>query len=207
MTCLSSFMKAETVRILARLLPAPQSRAPVHSLLRTAAQENLPLILHWLHLRCVFFPFRCFSLLLLVAIFPWYLTVDWSFASGKWNTCAWGLSLRSICAALFNLGCWTLIYSIPQRCLIREARLNCTSAGPYGHESRFLLWLAGALCCNSFYLVRGVTFSFINWLFAVVCWSSSALAIAEGWVLDLLSELTCLQWCFCSSTEKHLRKL
>lgn len=76
MSCLSSFMKAETVRILARLPPAPQSRAPVRSLLRTAAQENLPLILQWVHLRCVFFPFRCFSLLLLVTFFS--LLSEWT---------------------------------------------------------------------------------------------------------------------------------
>lgn len=162
MSCLSSFMKAETVRILARLPPAPQSRAPVRSLLRTAAQENLPLILQWVHLRCVFFPFRYFSLLLLVTFFSPGIWVDWSCASGKWNTCAWGLSLCSICAALFSLRCWTLIYSIPQRCLTREAKLNHTSAGPYGRDSRFLLWLTGFLCWNSFYLVRAVTFSFMS---------------------------------------------
>lgn len=59
-SCVFSFLKAGTVRIQARLPPAPLSRAPVHSLLRAAAQENLPLTLLWLHLRCVSLPFRGF---------------------------------------------------------------------------------------------------------------------------------------------------
>ncbi|XP_075023769.1 MLX-interacting protein isoform X5 [Calonectris borealis] len=46
----AGIVRAETVRIQAKLPPAPLSRAPVHSLPRTAAQENLPLTLIWLHI-------------------------------------------------------------------------------------------------------------------------------------------------------------
>lgn len=131
-------MKAETVRIQAKLPPAPLSRAPVHSLPRTAPQENLPLTLIWLHLRCVSFPLRCFSLpcSYFSALMSECGLQRVNCASGTVEYLCLRLSLHCICAALFNLKCQTLIIcSAPQGCVTRGARLNCTSAGPYGHDS------------------------------------------------------------------------
>lgn len=119
-----------------------------------------------------------------------------------WNTCAWGLSLRSICAALFNLRCWTLICSIPQRCLTREAkRLSLTV------PLQVLMDMTTGSCSGSEESYAGTHFiwsemsrlvlqtvAFCHCLLEL--FKCRALAIAGGWVLDLLSELTWLQWCF-----------